>query len=451
MVRKRPHLSPLLVVLRRSVLCSPLVGVLVDAATKAQIQSRLRTFQQHLCQECESFPYAFPAARVRLQAGECVARLNSSAALVASSGADEKQDSSASGGRQEPQSAPNNYATARRHLRDLGSEPIRVLAQESRPPAFPRPAAPPSAYYGRKALDHAEDDQEPPSTSLLNRLFYEHASDRGFFWHYYGDLYDMVFTSTIKKHRCEVQLVLEVGLGSYARTWMATWMNQRPDYKIGASLKVWRDFFPNAFVVGIDILQESVDEVNDEVLVGTENERVVAFQSSSFDRRRMDAIMGRDLLENKKFRRWFAKQPQILDGSSLKFDVIIDDGWHDPPANQATLAVLWPYLSPSSGQFVIEDVPTHHVDTLQETLQNFFFRRRIQMLIAQGSVIGENFVLVLTRNSERDVPSLYPQPLLDRKMGATISKRSILAPAHWRKWWAEAVAFWEEQAVIYSY
>ena len=108
--------------------------------------------------------------------------------------------------------------------------------------------------------------------------------------------------------------VLEIGVGGYA-----------DDDRGGQSLEVWRDFFPNADITGIDIQKKTMD-------LGP---RVEILQGSQVD-------------------------PDFLKELVAKrgpFDIIIDDGSHRNEHIVASYQMLFPTLNPG-GIYVAEDVQT---------------------------------------------------------------------------------------------
>jgi hypothetical protein len=96
----------------------------------------------------------------------------------------------------------------------------------------------------------------------------------------------------LKPFRESVRKVLEIGIGNVAD------MKHVPGYQPGASLRMWRDFFPNAAIHGIDI--------DPEVLM--HDERIETFLVSQINPHQLAA---------------FGKEHG-------PFDLIIDDGDHHP-------------------------------------------------------------------------------------------------------------------------
>lgn len=97
--------------------------------------------------------------------------------------------------------------------------------------------------------------------------------------------------------------------------------------KDGASIKMWRDFYPDAVVIGLDI-----------------NEPLKIEGASIFK------VNCDDDLELEQFSR------------DLTFDLIIDDGSHTQHQQQTCFGVLWERLK-SGGVYIIEDVHTSHYES----------------------------------------------------------------------------------------
>jgi hypothetical protein len=153
----------------------------------------------------------------------------------------------------------------------------------------------------------------------LARLFASYGSDKN--RNGYSSLYSALFAHL---KEAPVQL-LEVGIGTMipgAPSSMKGYMND--DYKPGASLRAWRDFFPNGSVHGLDIQPDCLFS----------EERITTHLCDSTD--------------DESCRAWREAQ-------ALTFDVVIDDASHWDQHQLATLRNLWPLLKPG-GYYVIEDV-----------------------------------------------------------------------------------------------
>jgi hypothetical protein len=125
--------------------------------------------------------------------------------------------------------------------------------------------------------------------------------------------------------RDSVKRVLEVGIGSIDPT-IPSYLDAVGAVS-GASLQAWRDLYPNAQIVGADI------------------DRSCFFEDERITCRFVDQL-DLEVLEQ------FSLELRTEFGT---FDLIIDDGLHEPFANFNTALTLYPLLSPG-GYLVIEDV-----------------------------------------------------------------------------------------------
>lgn len=131
-------------------------------------------------------------------------------------------------------------------------------------------------------------------------------------FHDYTPFYDQLLQGRT------VTRVLEIGIGSVAS------MSHVKDYKPGASLRMWREYFPEAMIWGLD---------NDPgVMI---NERHILSlpcdQGNELSLTRVAYDLGH-------------------------FDLIIDDGSHQLPHQALTANTLIPKLLSPTGVYVIEDV-----------------------------------------------------------------------------------------------
>lgn len=131
--------------------------------------------------------------------------------------------------------------------------------------------------------------------------------------HSYVDLYEKLLSS--KKESATT--VLEVGIGDFGP-------------KNGGSVKLWRDYFRNATIYGLDILP--ADRVIDELLT---DPRVVLYTSTN-------------AYDDK-----FVKANFINKG--MKFDFMLDDGPHTLQSMKDFIRLYLPLLK-EDGILIIEDV-----------------------------------------------------------------------------------------------
>ena len=114
--------------------------------------------------------------------------------------------------------------------------------------------------YKCKELSHGFSTQyKKRDRSEINILFDKYGSDKGevnnignpYVWpsHNYADVYELMF----RLRKDDVKLVIECGLGTSNPDLKSSMgVNGKP----GASLRVWKDYFPNAKILGVDIDKE---------------------------------------------------------------------------------------------------------------------------------------------------------------------------------------------------
>ncbi|MEE2682198.1 MAG: class I SAM-dependent methyltransferase [Planctomycetota bacterium] len=174
-------------------------------------------------------------------------------------------------------------------------------------------------------------------SSVLNVLADTYGSDKGevsadsnpYNWpsHNYADFYSLVFGL----RRNDVETVIECGLGTNNA---ALESSMGVDGKPGASLRMWRDYFPNANIVGCDI--------DSDILFS--EERIKTF---CCDQTSTESIHA------------FLKDAEIDPGS---VDVIIDDGLHEYSAGICFFENMIGCLR-ADGIYIIEDV--NHSDVMK--------------------------------------------------------------------------------------
>ena len=151
-------------------------------------------------------------------------------------------------------------------------------------------------------------------TELCN-LAIKYGTDKWNFHHYTPHYHEM-----FKDRRNKVQKVLEIGIGDPAS--MAD-PSGKP-YQPGASLRMWREYFPFAFIFALDN--------NPNILIA--ETRIISFLCDQGNEEWLKRIL-----------------PELGTG----FDLIVDDGSHVPEHQVNTAKLLVPLLAPH-GIYVIEDV-----------------------------------------------------------------------------------------------
>ena len=171
--------------------------------------------------------------------------------------------------------------------------------------------------------------------TTMCRIMTKHGSDKGnITWHNYTAVYSELF----KTLGNQALRIFELGLGTNNPNLTST---MGVDARPGASLRGWREIFPNAMVFGADI---------DRDILFTE-ERIQTFYCDQMD---VNAI--RDL--------W--AQPALQD----EMDIIIDDGLHRFLANTTFLDGSIEHLRPG-GMYIVEDISGKDFEKWLEKLPDY--------------------------------------------------------------------------------
>jgi hypothetical protein len=168
-----------------------------------------------------------------------------------------------------------------------------------------------SEFLDCKGFDFTESD------SIFGDAFSRHGSDKGSV-HNYHKVYSRIF----QELNLTIPNILEIGLGTN-NTSVASNMGRRG--RPGASLRAWKDLFPESPIVGADI--------DSSVLFQEKNIMTYQLDQTSPD-------------SWKSF-------TQIL--GKRKFHLVIDDGLHSPSANLKSLLFGLDLLE-ESGFLVVEDI-----------------------------------------------------------------------------------------------
>ncbi len=115
----------------------------------------------------------------------------------------------------------------------------------------------------------------------------------------------------------------------------------------GASHKVWRDFFPNATIIGIDTYYQLINKHREEGMLDSDIIPILREHIKGLEDYGIKVIVG-DQTDKNLIDKHF-------ENNSL--DVIIDDGGHHSRFHQMSVKYLWPKLK-SGGIYIIEDLAT---------------------------------------------------------------------------------------------
>ena len=140
----------------------------------------------------------------------------------------------------------------------------------------------------------------------LDRLYEKYGTNK--LWHGYGSFYSKLFDAS----KNSIQNFLEIGIDT------------------GASLRSWRDYFPNATVYGIDILYR------DPTIL--EEPRIRCALADQSD----------DVQLKNTMNTW---------GNPV-FDSIVDDGGHTVKQQRVSIEYFCPFLKPG-GYYIVEDLHTN--------------------------------------------------------------------------------------------
>ncbi|WP_270887069.1 class I SAM-dependent methyltransferase [Pedococcus sp. 5OH_020] len=151
----------------------------------------------------------------------------------------------------------------------------------------------------------------PPKRPSLTDLAKVHKTDK---WglHRYTPHYE----ERLKHLRDKEFTLLEIGIGGFKK-----------ERSGGKSLRMWRDYFPRATIVGLDIIDKSY----------VASERIEVYTGSQTDPELLQRIAD--------------EHPDLK--------VVVDDGSHVPEHVRTTFAVLFPLLPPG-GIYAIEDTQTSY-------------------------------------------------------------------------------------------
>ena len=206
--------------------------------------------------------------------------------------------------------------------------------------------------------------------NILSKLCEKYGSDKGFVnqsldkpYNWTPHSYTSYYHSIFNLNRENIQFVFECGLGTNNPNIKS---NMTKNGSPGASLRVWRDYFFNAKIYGGDI------------------DKDILFQED-------------------RIKTYFVDQ---LNSNSIKsmwekidtkfFDIIIDDGLHEPKANLNFFYNSYAKLK-KNGVYIIEDVSNEHINNLFTELKNYDLE--IVNLSNSYKKIYDNNNLIIIRNS----------------------------------------------------
>jgi hypothetical protein len=133
----------------------------------------------------------------------------------------------------------------------------------------------------------------------------------------------------LQAQRNSLQTVLEIGIGNIPLMGPVVGTSYMP----GASLRMWRDYFPNAEIIGADI---------DRSILFNEH-RISSFYLDQSNEESLNELV--KTLHSEK--------------NIDSLDLIIDDGSHEEPHMVLSFKQLWSSVRPHGGLYIIEDIWSH--------------------------------------------------------------------------------------------
>ena len=208
-------------------------------------------------------------------------------------------------------------------------------------------------------------------TNLLASLCDQYGSDKGSLsnvntihsWpsHTYTDLYSRLFLHC----RFNINTVFECGIGTNNPNLVSSMgVHGKP----GASLRVWKDFFPNANIFGADI------------------DRDILFQEERIRTYYIDQMNAGSIKE-------FWKKVGIDD-----FDIIIDDGLHTFNAGWTLFTHSIHKLSPV-GTYIIEDVSPKNLIAFEKAFKATDFNVDYVTLDRPFQNLGDNNLILVRKRT----------------------------------------------------
>jgi hypothetical protein len=206
-----------------------------------------------------------------------------------------------------------------------------------------------------------------PEINVLSELAVNYGTDKGFLFsdpklaHSYTDFYHFL----LKFKRFDAWNILEFGIGSTNTKYEN---NMGVEGKPGASLRMWRDYFPNANIYGADVDSSILFEEN----------RIKTFY---LDALRIDTFN------------------RVIEHLPSQLDLIIDDSLHTFKAGKNLFENFFHLLS-KSGYYIIEDVSLglakEYIEYLKTKKVCFNF---VRLQTSHLSVLGNNNLIVITNQN----------------------------------------------------
>jgi hypothetical protein len=223
------------------------------------------------------------------------------------------------------------------------------------------------AVYGQASefMDRIRNVNTFAPTTMC-RIMTKHGSDKGRFRHNYTTIYSALFD----KLRSRPLRIFELGLGT-----------NNPDLpssmgvlgRPGASLRGWRELFPEALVFGADV---------DRDIIFTEH-RIQTFYCDQLDSQVIHDLWAQPAMQG-------------------RMDIIVDDGLHSFAANTSFLAGSLKHLR-AGGVYIVEDIVDGEIELWRSALSTYQGRFPdydfVLAELPRPSNDGDNNLILIRRRS----------------------------------------------------
>jgi hypothetical protein len=202
------------------------------------------------------------------------------------------------------------------------------------------------------------------------RIMTKHGSDKGRRWHNYTTVYAAILDG----YRGRPLRIFELGLGTNNPELVSSMgVTGRP----GASLRGWREIFPQASIYGADI---------DRAIL-FEEERIKTYYCDQLDQEAIRAL-------------W--SEPALRGG----MDILIEDGLHSFEGNISFLDGSLAQVRPG-GIYVIEDIATDTIERWRSALQSTYAPRYpdyqfVLVVLPNAQNRADNNLLVIRRAEAKE-------------------------------------------------
>ena len=205
--------------------------------------------------------------------------------------------------------------------------------------------------------------------NFLSELSEKYGSDKGFSgnnvmtnlghqYHNYTDIYDLI----LRNKKTQVLNVFEMGIGTTDTRFP---YNMGPNGTMGASLRMWKEYFPNASIYAADIDPNCF----------ISEDRIFTYVA--------DQLSPESLLN-------------LVNTINKKFDLIVDDGMHEYESNICMYEGMISSLN-KDGFYIIEDIKSNTLHKYEEYFTNKNETFYSIILNRPYSELGDNCLIVIFR------------------------------------------------------